>query len=132
MRHGTRLPRIGLWLLMMLPILLFTGCAAGINDPESSGLTGRLTAANLLAGSVAEALARSIETGLFDPDGDTAAAIGVTLDAVEISLDGAGAALRAGLPDIAARNLGAAESQLAGLQPLLPDIGRGHDLGGDQ
>jgi hypothetical protein len=123
---------MGLWLLLMLPFLLFTGCAAGANDPGGSGLTGRLTAANLLAGSAAEALARSIETGLFDPDGDTAAAIAVTLDAVEISLDAAGAALRAGLPDIAARNLGAAESQLAGLQPMLPDTRRGQNLEGDQ
>ena len=99
----------------MFLLLPLSGCASGGND-----LAARLAAANLLAGSGAQALASTIESGLLDPGSETVAAIAVTLDAVEISLDGAGAALRAGLPDIAARNLGAAEAQLAGLQPLLP------------
>ncbi|MBK8159431.1 MAG: hypothetical protein IPK59_11930 [Rhodospirillaceae bacterium] len=117
MRHGTRLPRFGLWLLLMFPCLLFTGCAGDAND-----LATRLTVANLLAGSASQALTSAIDARTIDPTSQTAAAIMQTLDAAETALDGAGAALRAGLPDVAVRNLGAAEAQLAGLQPLLPGM----------
>nr|WP_298688972.1 hypothetical protein [uncultured Dongia sp.] len=104
-----------MWLIVVLPVLLVAGCASGGSD-----LTARLTAANLLAGSAAQSLAVAAEAGQIEPGSETAAAILLTLDAIEAGLDGAGAALRAGLPDMAGENLAAAESQLLALQPLLP------------
>lgn len=83
-------------------------------------LRSRLTAANLLAGSLAQGLDSAIRTHAVTPGSERAALIAATLGAVERSLDGAGAALRAGLPDLATRQVGAAELQLDGLQPLLP------------
>lgn len=106
---------IGVGLAVMLPILLASGCAAN-NDT----LTARLTAANLLAASAAQGLVSATQAKAIEPGSETAAAIVQTLDAVEMSLDGAGSALRAGLPEMAARNLDAAETQLVALQPLLP------------
>jgi hypothetical protein len=104
-----------MWLIVVLPVLFVAGCARGSNE-----LTARLTAANLLAGSAAQSLAVATEAGQIKPGSERAAAIVLTLDAVESGLDGAGAALRAGLPDMAGENLAAAESQLLALQPLLP------------
>jgi len=104
-----------MWLIVALPVLFVTGCASGPGD-----LTARLTAANLLAGSAAQSLAVATEAGQIEPGSETAAAILLTLEAIESGLDGAGAALRAGLPDMAGENLAAAESQLLALQPLLP------------
>lgn len=106
---------IGVCLIVMLPILLLAGCSAG-----SDGLAARLTAANLLAASAAQGLVTATQSGAIEPGSMTATTIGQTLDAVELSLDSAGSALRAGLPEMASRNLDAAEQQLGGLQPMLP------------
>ncbi|WP_374382919.1 hypothetical protein [Dongia sp.] len=87
-----------------------------------NALWARLAAANLLAGSVAQGLASSIgtEDGQVALDPSRAALIAKSLDAVELSLDAAGDALRGGLPAVAAGQIGAAESQLDDLVPLLP------------
>jgi hypothetical protein len=102
---------------------LLTSCATpagGLQGGESLDLRSRLIAANLMAGSLAEGLSSAIRTRKLVPGSDRAMLIGATLEAVERSLDGAATALRAGLPDMATRQIGAAETQLIGLQPLLP------------
>lgn len=116
--------KIGLSLIIVLPILLIAGCSAS-PDGLKAGLTARLTAANLLAASAARGLVTATQSRAIEPGSETAAAIGQTIDAVELSLDGAGSALRAGLPEMASRNLDAAEQQLGGLQPMLPAISGG-------
>lgn len=107
--------RIILGLIIMLPILLTVGCSA---SPDN--LTARLTAANLLVATAAQGLATAVTHRAIEPGSETAAAIIKTLDAVELSLDSAGSALRAGWPEMASRNLDAAEQQIRALQPLLP------------
>ncbi|MDY0872523.1 hypothetical protein [Dongia rigui] len=87
-------------------------------------LRSRLTAANLMAGSLAEGLSSAIRLHAVTPGSERALLIAATLDAVDRSLDGAGTALRAGLSDLATRQIGAAEMQLYGLQPLLPMQGQ--------
>ncbi|MBL8709752.1 MAG: hypothetical protein JNL25_11200, partial [Rhodospirillaceae bacterium] len=62
----------------------------------------------------------AMAAGAVAPGGDRALALLATLAAVELALDGAGNAWRAGLPDLAAANLAAAERQMTGMQPLLP------------
>lgn len=115
MRHISRLKTIGLRIVVALSVLLVFGCAG-----TGYSLTDRLTAANLLAATTAQGLAIATGAKAIASGSETAAAINRTLDAVELSLDSAGSALRAGLPDMATRNLDAAETQLTGLQPLLP------------
>lgn len=105
----------GLCLVVMLPILLIVGCSTGTDS-----LRARMTAANLLAASAAQELVTATQAGTIEPGSETATAISQTLDAVERSLDSAGSALRAGLPEMASRNLDAAEQQLNTLQPMLP------------
>jgi hypothetical protein len=109
-----RFRTISFALIVALPLLLVAGCSTGNDD-----FTARLTAANLLAGTAAQGLISATEARAIEPGSDAAMAIIQTLDAVELSLNGAGAALRAGLPDIAGHNLDAAETQLGALQPLL-------------
>jgi hypothetical protein len=117
MRISSRLA--GVLLAAGLVLGLAGACSSqGVNE----GLWARLTAANLLAGSVAQGLASATEAGLIAPSSGHAQLIAQTLDAVALSLDGAGTALRAGLPAVAESQIGAAESQLSGLQPLIPPI----------
>lgn len=111
---------IGLVLLVVLPILLIAGCST-----NADSLTARLTAANLVAASAAQGLAMATKSRVITPGSETATAIVQTLDAIELSLDGAGSALRAGMPEMAARNLDAAELQLGTLQPMLPTAAGG-------
>lgn len=117
MHFKSFLQATGIRLAVALPILLMIGCAAGTDS-----LTARLAAANLVAASAAQGLATAARTQAIKPDSTTAAAILQTLDAVESSLDGAGLALRAGLPEMASHNLDAAEAQLSVLQPMLPAV----------
>lgn len=118
-----RFPRLsGVLLGAGIVLSLAWGCSSqGAND----GLWARLTAANLLAGSVAQGLASATEAGLIAPGSGRARVIAQTLDAVALSLDGAGTALRAGLPAVAESQIGAAESQLGELQPIIPSIESG-------
>lgn len=104
-------------LLTLLAIGLLGACAGNAGRGD---LGARLAAANLMAGSLASGLSQATEAGAIAPGSATAAALLATLDAIELALDGAGNAWRAGLPDLAERNLGAAEGQMAGLSPLLP------------
>jgi hypothetical protein len=120
------------WLAVLLPfsllLALLASCAAPAGPQAATDgidLKARLVSANLLAGSLAEGLNSATRGQAIDPDSDQALLIVQTLDAVERSLDGAGTALRAGLPAMAERQIGAAESQLVGLQPLLPTDDRG-------
>ncbi|MBI2253007.1 MAG: hypothetical protein HYU58_00155 [Proteobacteria bacterium] len=106
-----------------LALALLTSCVAPVGEQESGlgiDLKMRLVAANLLAGSLAVGLNSAVRAQVIAPGSDRALLIKVTLDAVEQSLDGASVALRTGLPELAVRQIGAAESQLDGLQPLLP------------
>jgi hypothetical protein len=98
---------------------LLVACVAPGGAP-SRDLPARLAAANILAGSLATGLTQATAAGIVAPESDAAAAILVTLSAVELALDGAGNAWRAGLPNLAESNLSAAENQMSGLQPLLP------------
>lgn len=102
---------------LALAIALLAGCAA---ERADGGLWARLTAANLLAGSMAQGLNSATDAKVIAPGSQRAILIAQTLDAVELSLEGAGTALRAGLPSMAERQIGAAETQLGGLEPLLP------------
>lgn len=104
-------------LLLTLFAIGLLGACASAHDPKA--LPSRLAAANLLAGSLATGVTQAAASGAITPGGDTAAALLVTLDAVELALDGAGNAWRAGLTDLAESNLGAAERQMTALQPLL-------------
>jgi hypothetical protein len=108
---------VGLCLIVVLPILLIASCSTGADN-----LIGRMTAANLLAASAAQSLVTATQAGAIEPGSETATAIIQTLDAVARSLDSAGSALRAGLPEMASRNLDAAEQQLNILQPMLPAV----------
>jgi uncharacterized protein (DUF2336 family) len=101
---------------LMLVLALLAGCAA---NATADNLWARLTAANLLAGSLAEGLGQAIEAKWITPGSQRAQLIARTLDAAELSLDGAATALRAGLPAMAERQIGAAETQLSGLEPLI-------------
>ncbi|WP_374314575.1 hypothetical protein [Dongia sp.] len=101
---------------LVLVLALLAGCAA---NATADNLWARLTAANLLAGSLAEGLGQAIEAKWITPGSQRAQLIARTLDAAELSLDGAAAALRAGLPAMAERQIGAAETQLSGLEPLI-------------
>jgi hypothetical protein len=98
-------------------ILLLIGCAGA---PTGEALWARLTAANLLAGSVAQGLDSAVRAGAIAPGSARAELIVQILDATELSLNGAGMALRSRMPAIAERQLDAAEAQLEGLQPLVP------------
>lgn len=109
-------------LLTLLAIGLLGACAGNAGRGD---LGARLAAANLMASSLAASLSQATEAGVIAPRSATAAAALATLDAIELALEGAGNAWRAGLPDLAERNLGAAENQMAGLGPLLP-----HPTGG--
>jgi hypothetical protein len=105
-----------------LALALLASCAmpAGQQEGgENADLRTRLIAANLLAGSLAEGLNGAIRLHAVAPGGQRALLIRETLDAVERSLDGAGTALRVGLPQMATRQITAAELQLDGLEPLL-------------
>lgn len=102
---------------VVLVVALLAGCAG---EQADGGLWTRLTAANLLAGSMAQGLNSATEAKVIAPGSQRAILIAQTLDAVELSLEGAGTALRAGLPAMAERQIGAAEAQLGGLEPLLP------------
>ncbi|WP_374374844.1 hypothetical protein [Dongia sp.] len=104
---------------LLLCIGLLVACAAPGGVPTRD-LPARLAAANLLAGSLAAGLTQATAAGRVVPESGTAVAILVTLSAVELALDGAGDAWRAGLPALAESNLDAAERQMSGLQPLLP------------
>jgi hypothetical protein len=118
-----RIGRISAAIAFSLLLALLSSCATPVGRPlggENIDLRSRLVAANLMAGSLAEGLNSAIRTHALVPGSDRAVLIAATLDAVERSLDGAGTALRAGLPDMATRQIGAAETQLVGLQPLLP------------
>jgi hypothetical protein len=110
---------------MLGAALLLAACAA----PQPADLGARLAAANLLAGSLAagldQALARGDMRAGLAPGGDGAIALIVTLDAVERTLDGAGTAYRARLPQLAEANLAAAERQMAELRPLLAPVDGG-------
>lgn len=103
-------------LILVLALGLGVACAA----KPTSDLPARLAAANVLAGGLAESLVIATRAGAIRPGGETAMAILVTLGAVDLALDGAGNAWRAGLLNLADSNLAAAERQMAGLQPLLP------------
>jgi hypothetical protein len=105
-------------LILVLALGLSVACAA----KPASDLPARLAAANVLAGGLAESLVIATRAGAIRPGSETASAILVTLSAVDLSLDGAGNAWRAGLPNLADSNLAAAERQMAGLQPLLPVV----------
>ena len=107
-------PALALGLVLVLGLL--AGCAA---NATADNLWARLTAANLLAGSLAEGLGQAIEANWITPGCQRAQLIAQSLDAVELSLDSAAAALRAGLPAMAERQIGAAETQLGGLEPLI-------------
>lgn len=111
-----------LFLLLCLAIGLVGACAQGTTPRD---LPARLAAANLMAGSLASGLAQATASGVIEPGSATSMAVLVTLDAVELALDGAGDAWRAGLPDLADRNLDAAEGQMAGLGPLLGQTPQG-------
>ncbi len=100
----------------LLAIALLAGCVA---SSTADSLWARLTAANLLAGSLAEGLGQAIEAKWITPGSQRAQLIARTLDAAELSLDGAAAALRAGLPAMAERQIGAAETQLSGIEPMI-------------
>ena len=116
--------RISVIVPFSLAIAVLASCdtpAGQQQGAEGGDLRTRLVAANLLAGSLAEGFNSAVRAKAVEPGSDRALLIAVTLDAVERSLDGAGTALRAGLPEIAARQIGAAESQLDGLEPILPD-----------
>jgi hypothetical protein len=124
--------RISVILPLSLAVTLLTSCvvpASTVSGDDGVDLRTRLVAANLLAGTMAEGLIMATRVQAIKPGGDQALLIRVTLDAVDRSLDGAGTALRAGLPELAARQIGAAESQLDGLQPLLPPPGAGKPAG---
>lgn len=97
--------------------LLIACTGVPVQLPE---LPVRLAAANILSGSLAQGLVTATRSGAIRPGSSTAEAMLVTLGAVELALDGAGNAWRAGLPALAESNLTAAERQMAGLQPLLP------------
>jgi len=121
--------RISVILPLSLAVTLLTSCAAPagtVSGHDGVDLRTRLVAANLLAGTMAEGLITATRAHAIKPGSDQALLISVTLDAVDRSLDGAGTALRTGLPELAARQIGAAESQLDGLQPLLltPSAGK--------
>lgn len=106
-----------------LVLALLASCASPAGREgggEGVDLRTRLVAANLLAGTMAEGLISATHAHVIEPGSDQATLIKVTLDAVDRSLDGAATALHSGLPELAARQIGAAESQLDGLQPLLP------------
>lgn len=112
-------------ILAVIACLSLAACVA--EGDAQNALWARLAAANLLAGSVAQGLANSMEprgieagNGRGGLDASRAALIAKSLDAVELSLDAAGDALRAGLPAVAEGQIGAAETQLDGLVPLMP------------
>lgn len=112
-------------LFLFLALGLLAACAGGAPSGGPGGgpggdLGARLAAANLLAGSTAAGLREALAAGAVSPGSDRALALLATLAAVELALDGAGNAWRAGLPDLAAANLAAAERQMTGMQPLLP------------
>lgn len=109
------------WFLSFVFLLgVLTACSASPGQPATD-LPARLAAANLLAGSLATGLDQAIAAGALAPEGETMVAILATLSAVDLALDGAGDAWRAGLPNLAESNLGAAERQMSGLRPLLHD-----------
>lgn len=110
-------------LILALALGLVVACAAKPAGPAAGDLPARLAAANVLAGSLAQGLAVATRAGTIRPGGETAAALLLTLAALELALDGAGDAWRAGLSGLAAGNLAAAERQMADLQPLLPAVG---------
>lgn len=124
MRLISSLRSIATRIVVALSLLLVLGCA-GTGDGLTERLTGRLTAVNLMAATTAQGLASATKAGVIVPGSATASVIDRTLDAVELSLDSAGSALRAGLPDMASRNLDAAETQLTALLPLLPPAAGG-------
>ncbi|WP_374656100.1 hypothetical protein [Dongia sp.] len=101
---------------LILSMALAVGC--GTQSSESN-LWARLTAANLLAGSLAQGLGSVTEARAIVPGSPRAVLIAQGLDAVALSLDSAGDALRAGLPAVAESQIGAAETQLDGLKPLV-------------
>ncbi len=106
-----------------LALSLIAGCAnpqVSSSDNKVADLRIRLVAANLLAGGLADGFSTAIHSRTITPDSNEARLIVVTLDAVDMSLDGASRALRTGFPDMAVLQIGAAESQLNGLMPLLP------------
>lgn len=113
---------------MLGAAMLLVACAV---PDRPADLGARLAAANLLAGSLAAGLDQVLDPALGEPailpGSGTAIALLVTLDAVELALDGAGNAFRAHLPQLAEANLAAAERQMAGLQlaglrPLPPSV----------
>jgi hypothetical protein len=112
----------------ILAVIVCVSLAACVAEGEAqNALWARLAAANLLAGSVAQGFASSMGTDGIEAgsgrdrlDSSRAALIAKSLDAVELSLDAAGDALRGGLPAVAERQIGAAETQLDGLVPLMP------------
>lgn len=106
-----------LLLLTLFAIGLLGACTTA-HAPDA--LPSRLAAANLLAGSLVIGVTQAAADGAIAPGSDTAIALLVTLDVVELALDGAGNAWRAGLTGLAKSNLDAAEHQMAALQPLLP------------
>lgn len=115
-----------------LALALLASCtmpASQQEGGEDADLRTRLIAANLLAGSLAEGLNSAVRLHIVTPDSQRALLIKVTLDAVERSLDGAGTALRAGLPQMATRQISAAELQLDGLEPLLQNPGEPEAVG---
>lgn len=109
----------GLLLVVLMALGMLAACTGGADLPAARDLGARLVAANLLAGSLAAGLAQATEAGVIAPESDGADALRVTLAAVELALDSAGDAWRAGLPRLAESNLAAAEQQMAGLQPLV-------------
>jgi len=114
--------RISVIVSFSLALALLASCAMPAGQQEGGegvDLRTRLIAANLLAGSLAEGLNSAIRLNAVVPGSQRAQLIKETLDAVERSLDGAGMALRAGLPQMATRQISAAELQLDGLEPLL-------------
>lgn len=105
-----------------LALSLIAGCAnpqASSSGNEVADLRIRLVAANLLAGGLADGFNTAIHSRIVTQGSNEARLIAMTLDAVDMSLDGASTALRTGFPDMAALQIGAAESQLNGLRPLL-------------
>jgi hypothetical protein len=110
----------GLLVAGLLVIGLLAACTGSADVSASRDLGARLMAANLLAGSLAAGLAQASAAGVIAPESDSASALHATLAAVEMALDSAGDAWRAGLPTLAESNLGAAEQQMAGLRPFVP------------
>ena len=108
-------------LAMLFLILVTAGCSV---QRPSAEIYSRLAAANLMAGTLAKGLAGAVEAGAIEPNSSRAIVAAKTLDAVEISLDAAGEALRGGLPQVADEQIGAAQSQLDTLVPLV-EIGKG-------